>query len=268
MRDDPSLAGKPVAVGDLKMISTANYEARKYFVRSAMPGFIGQKLCPSLVFVKPNFDKYRIVADQTREIFREFDPLFEAMSMDEAYLDVTQFLASHPEMTADQVASQIRGRIFEATKLTASAGVACNAPLAKMCSEVNKPNGQFVLPSDKDQILAFVAALPIRKVSGIGRVGEKYLKAFSIDTCADILAKADTVLKLFSHWEFFINIALGIGRNVHEASEGRKSFSCDRTFEHPLTKEADLLARLSDIAASLADDCADERLQAKTVRLS
>jgi DNA polymerase kappa len=152
MRDNPDLRGKPVAVGGIKMICTANYEARKYGVRAAMPGFIATRLCPNLVFVPTNFDKYRQVAEQTREIFRQYDPNFEAMSLDEAYLDLTDYMQQHPQHTPSEVVAELRSRIFQITQLTASAGIACNSKLAKICSDVNKPNGQFELKSDEESI--------------------------------------------------------------------------------------------------------------------
>ena len=124
------------------MLCTANYAARRFGVRAAMPGFIGLRLCPELVLVAPNFQKYQVVAEQTRSIFKEFDPEFEAMSLDEAYLDLTAYLESHADINASQLVDRIRREIFEATGLTASAGIAYNPMLAKICSDKNKPNGQ------------------------------------------------------------------------------------------------------------------------------
>lgn len=144
IRDDPSLADKPLAVGNDSMISTANYIARKFGVRSAMPGFIARKLCPDLVFRDCNFKKYKEVSYIFREILEEYDPHFESMGLDEANLDLTNYLLTHnlnDEDNKQKVALEIRTRIFEATKLTCSAGISCNKMLAKICTDMNKPNG-------------------------------------------------------------------------------------------------------------------------------
>jgi DNA polymerase kappa len=163
IRDNPALGGNPVAVGDQHMISTANYEARAFGVRSAMPGFIAKALCPQLIFVPIEFEKYEVVAQEIRLIFAEYDPAFDAIGLDEASLDVTEYAQKRfgvdledPEMFVEigaQIAQEIRDAIFKLTQLTSSAGVACNYMLAKICSDVNKPNGQMILKNCKPDIL-------------------------------------------------------------------------------------------------------------------
>lgn len=236
IRDNPELKGLPVAVGGKGMIGTASYEARKFGVRSAMPGFIGEKLCPNLVFVKPNFDKYKAVGKQIRSIFRLYDPEFESMGLDEAHLHVTPYLNSRGLNTDEgrqELAKEIRGKIFEMTQLTASAGIACNKMLAKIGSDVNKPNGQFYLPPDKDQILSFISSQNVRKIPGIGKVSEKILNELGISTCSQIIQERVKLFAVFSQssFEFFLSSALGIGSIHHPVEvEDQKSISISRTF--------------------------------------
>eukprot|EP01018_Ginkgo_biloba_P014400 Gb_14612 [translate_table: standard] len=196
--ENPSLAGKPMAVGSMSMICTANYEARKFGIRAAMPGFIAQKLCPNLIFVPTNFQKYSHYSELTRQVFREYDSRFIARSLDEAYLDVTD-VCQHRCISGEKVAEEIRNGVYVQTGLTCSAGVAPNRLLAKVCSDINKPNGQFVLPNERSAVMTFVSSLPIRKVSGIGKVTEHMLKdVLGINTCEDLLHKRALVSALFS----------------------------------------------------------------------
>jgi DNA polymerase-4 len=166
-RDDPSLVGKPVAVGGARergVVAAASYEARKFGVHSAMPSVTAKRRCPDLVFVKPRFDVYKAVSNQIREIFAEYTPLIEPLSLDEAYLDVTenlQFIA-----TATEIATLIRAKIKSVTGLNASAGISYNKFLAKLASDHRKPNGQFVITPRMGA--AFVATLPVGKFHGIG----------------------------------------------------------------------------------------------------
>ncbi|KAL0422535.1 UNVERIFIED_CONTAM: DNA polymerase kappa [Sesamum latifolium] len=186
---DPSLKGKPMAVGSMSMISTANYEARKFGVRAAMPGFIARKLCPKLIFVPTDFKKYTYYSDLTRQVFQRYDPNFLAASLDEAYLDITNF-CNDKGMTDAEVAEELRESVHKETGLTCSAGVAPNRLLAKVCSDINKPNGQFVLPNERMAVMTFISSLPIRKIGGIGKVTENILNGiFGITTCEEMLQK-------------------------------------------------------------------------------
>ena len=156
---------KPMAVGGMGMLSTSNYAARKFGVRAAMPGFIAKKLCPELIIVPGNMETYAEEAEKIRQVFRVYDPNYLPMSLDEAYLDLTDYLLGHPEQTAAAVVSEMRARICEATQLTASAGIAPNTFLAKVCSDMNKPNGQYQLETTEQAVMEFVNKLSIRKSS-------------------------------------------------------------------------------------------------------
>lgn len=266
--EDPSLAHVPVGVGGMGMLSTANYEARKYGVRAAMPGFIAKRLCPHLIFVKPHFEKYAYYSGLAREVLREYDPHLIARSMDEAYLNLTA-ACSERNMTGGELAEEIRRRVFEKTKLTCSAGIAPNRLLAKVCSDLNKPNGQFVLPNDRNEVMKFVTPLPIRKVSGIGKVSEQVLReALGISTCGQLLEQRALLSALYSKiaFDFFLCVGLGIGGSEEAEEEPRKSMSCERTFA-AISREGDLLRKLEELAAHLVEDMAREGLQGKTLTL-
>ncbi|KAJ7562419.1 hypothetical protein O6H91_03G068200 [Diphasiastrum complanatum] len=243
-QENPSLKGKPMAVGGLSMICTANYEARKFGVRAAMPGFIARKLCQDLIFVRPDFEKYSKYSELTRQVFREYDERFIARSMDEAYLDVTD-ICRERTISGAQVAEEIRHHVYEKTKLTCSAGVGPNRLLAKVCSDINKPNGQYVLPNERSAIMNFISALPIRKVSGIGKVTERMLK--------DVL-------------DFFFSVGLAIGGSEPPQDEPRKSLSNERTFM-ATTDESFFSKKLEELAEALAVDMAKEGLQGRTLTL-
>src|SRR5882757_7581833 len=184
-RDDPNLKGKPVAVGypaKRGVVAAASYEARGFGVRSAMPSTVATRKCAELVFVPPRFDVYREVSKQVQAIFKEYTPLVEPLSLDEAYLDVTDNLKGIP--TAWETAKEIRARIYDEARLTASAGISCNKFLAKLGSDYRKPNGQFAILPDKAE--AFVATLPIAKFHGIGPKTTVKMRALGIETGADL----------------------------------------------------------------------------------
>ena len=197
IREDPSLSDKPIAIGSMSMIATTNYVARKFGVRAAMPGFIGKKLCPQLLFVEHDWKAYKAASDHIKAVAADYDPDFYAASLDEVYLDITEHLRAHPGTSGAAVAQEIRRRIFEATQLTASAGVACNRMLCKIGSDQNKPNGQFVLPSDGEAIRVFMRTLNVRKIPGIGRVTQRILKELGIETGRDALERAALVKLVF-----------------------------------------------------------------------
>ena len=211
---------KPMAVGSNSMLTTSNYIARKFGVRAAMPGFIAKKLCPELIIVPTNFPKYTEVSRQVQGIFADYDPEFSSVSLDEAYLDLTNYLqakeAAGERITAAEAVEEMRKRIQEKTQLTASAGIAPNALLAKVCSDKNKPNGQFVLESTREAVMDFVSKLPIRKVSGIGNVTEQLLGSLGISNCKDLWEKRDLLYLLFSEssYDYFLRISLGLGSDM------------------------------------------------------
>ncbi|MEM7010896.1 MAG: DNA polymerase IV, partial [Verrucomicrobiota bacterium] len=182
MREDPSLVGKPIAVGGGSkrgVLTTANYEARKFGCRSAMPGWKARELCPQLIFLPVRFDLYREESRRIRQVFAQFTDLIEPLSLDEAYLDV-----SHLRSQGSSIAGEIRARIFENTQLTASAGIAPNKFLAKVASDWQKPNGQFEIGDD--DVAEFVQQLPVRKIWGVGKRTAEKLERLGAKTCGDL----------------------------------------------------------------------------------
>ncbi|XP_051279625.1 DNA polymerase kappa [Dicentrarchus labrax] len=333
MRDCPELKDKPMAVGSMSMLSTSNYHARKYGVRAAMPGFIAKKLCPNLVIVPTNFDKYRAVCNEIREIFADYDPHFQPMSLDEAYLDFTDHLQQRqswpdssrthrfrasstatdeeqielpqePEMkdlspvlfedspssspclpgsegvsaaggafevfgkSVEEAVREMRFRIEQKTMLTASAGIAPNTMLAKVCSDKNKPNGQYRLPSTREAVMDFVQNLPVRKVSGIGKVSEKMLNALGISSCSHLGQQMALLSMLFSEtaWHHFLQVSLGLGSTYIPRHEERKSMSTERTFRE-LSEAEEQLSLCRELCEDLAQDMKKEGLKGKTVTL-
>ncbi|KAJ6948827.1 DNA polymerase kappa [Populus alba x Populus x berolinensis] len=265
---NPSLKGKPMAVGGISMISTANYEARRFGVRAAMPGFIARKLCPELIFVPIDFKKYTHYSELTRKVFEKYDPNFMAASLDEAYLDITE-VCKERGMSCGEIAEELRKCINEETGLTCSAGVAPNRLLAKVCSDINKPNGQFVLINDRMAVMTFISSLPIRKIGGIGKVTEHILSdAFGISTCEEMLQKGGLLCALFSHStaDFFLSVGLGIGKTDTPQVRSRKSISSERTFS-ATDDETLLYQKLADIAEMLCADMKKGGLCGRTLTL-
>ncbi|CAN6469982.1 unnamed protein product [Victoria cruziana] len=268
--ENPSLKNKPLAVGSMSMICTANYEARRYGVRAAMPGFIARKLCPSLVFVPTNLKKYSHYSELTRKVFGEYDSNFIATSLDEAYLDITRICIDQ-EKSGDEIAQQLRTGIFETTGgLTCSVGVAPNRLLAKVCSDINKPNGQFVLPNEREAVMTFISSLPIRKISGIGKVTEQVLRhALEIQTCDDMLQKRAFICALFSSHsaaDFFLSVGLGIGGTDTPSWRPRKSISTERTFSST-ADESLIYHKLAEVAETLSSDMQRDGLYGRTLTL-
>ena len=273
MRDDPSLKSKPMAVGGMGMLSTSNYQARKFGVRAGMPGFIGKKLCPELILVKPNFTKYKAASSIVRKVFEEYDPGFRMMSLDEGYLDITDYLARNPDQNPETAVDELRNKIKIGTDgLTASAGIAPNTMLAKIASDMNKPDGQFVIRPDVKEIERFMADLPIRKVSGIGNVTEQMLGSVEIEKCKDLYSQRAKLKILFSEisFNYFIRIALGIGSTVikddGEDSSGRKSMSTETTFRDTSDKAA-LMETCSKLCFDLSEDLQKKGLKGRSVTL-
>lgn len=218
-RDDPSLRGRPVVVawrGARSVVCAASYEARKFGIRSAMPAMRAERLCPSAIFVPPDFSRYRSASQLVREIFLRHTAQVEPLSLDEAYLDVTENHQQLPSATA--VASSIRQSIRDELQLTASAGIAPNKFLAKIASDWRKPDGQFVIRPD--DVESFLAPLPVAKLHGVGRVMEAKLRAFGIGTVGQLRAFGEEPMEhRFGRW----------GRRLHELSRGID--------EHPVVSE-------------------------------
>ncbi|SDR35867.1 DNA polymerase-4 [Rhizobiales bacterium GAS113] len=243
-RDDPELRGKPVAVGGSQLrgvVAAASYEARTFGVHSAMPSVTAKRKCPELIFVKPRFDVYRAVSLQIREIFAEHTALIEPLSLDEAYLDVTENLKNIASAT--EIAEEIRAKIRAETGLTASAGVSYNKFLAKLASDHRKPDGLFVITPKMGP--AFVEALPVRKFHGVGPATAAKMNGFGIETGLDL--KAQTLAFLQQHFgksgPYYYWIARGIDERPVRADRIRKSVGAENTFSDDLfTFEAALEA--------------------------
>ena len=230
-RDNPDLRGKPVAVGygsARGVVAAASYEARKFGVHSAMASVTAKRKCPDLIFVPPRFEAYRAVSTQIRAIFADYTALIEPLSLDEAYLDVTENLKSMASAT--DIAREIRDRIFVLTGLTASAGVSYNKFLAKMASGQNKPNGEFVITPQHGE--GFVASLPVRKFHGIGPATTKRMMALGIETGADL--KRYSLQSLTQHFgsagPFYYRICRGIDHRAVTPDRERKSIGAEDTF--------------------------------------
>ncbi|XP_052099685.1 DNA polymerase kappa-like [Mytilus californianus] len=349
MKDNPALKDKPMAVGGNSMLSTSNYHARKYGVRAAMPGFIGKKLCPELIIVPTHFDRYTEISKQVREVLAEYDPNFSPMSLDEAYLDMTEHfekrfhlseyertvvcrktdgcsktecncdlnlklkplllyheLSRHnsspstntavktdhnseklstticplcgkpyPDyhlvtfgMSPDDSVNEMRAKIEQKTGLTASAGIAPNTMLAKVCSDKNKPNGQYRILPDRDTVMEFITDLPTRKISGIGKVSETMLNALGVYTCKDLYEQRALLYHLYSpiSFNYFMRICLGIGSTFVERDSERKSISTERTFNE-ISKPVELYAKCEELSEALSEDLKDEELKGKTVSI-
>lgn len=248
-RDNPELRGKPVAVGHgMKrgVVAAASYEARTFGVRSAMPSVTALRLCDSLIFVPPRFEVYKEVSRQIRAIFADYTPLIEPLSLDEAYLDVTENLRGLP--TASETAQEIRRRIFEETGLTASAGVSYNKFLAKMASDMRKPNGQFVIPPENGP--ALIETLEVKKFHGVGPVTAAKLNSLGIFTGKDLKEKPLAFLE--QHFgksgPWFYCIARGEDHRAVEPNRIRKSSGSETTFLDDLNEPAAIEAGILDMA--------------------
>ncbi|KAJ3051235.1 hypothetical protein HK097_007773 [Rhizophlyctis rosea] len=257
-----------ICIGPIYDMNFHNISVRKFGVRSAMPGYIALKLCPELVLVPLNFEKYTAYSKRIREVFAIYDPNFSPMSLDEAYLDLTEYLRAHPDRTPEDIVQEIRAEIESRTKLTASAGIAANKMLAKVCSDVNKPNGQKLIPQDREAIISYMSTLPIRKVPGIGRVTERILKALGVDVCGDLGKYLVILYKLFSPimFEFLARVSLGLGSVEVESEWDRKSMGCERTFS-AISDPTRLYDKLYEIAVHLAGDLDREKLKGQTITL-
>ena len=248
-RDDPQLRGKPVVVawrGNRSVVCAASYEARRFGVRSAMPATRAERLCPNAVFIPPDFPRYRSVSRLAREIFKRHTDLVEPLSLDEAYLDVTENKTGLP--TATRVARAIREQIREQLNLTASAGVAPNKFLAKIASDWRKPDGLFVIqPEEVDQ---FLLPLPVGRLPGVGKVTEEKLKKFDTQTVGD-LRKLDlsTLERHFGRYGLRLyELARGVDNSEVIPDRQTQSVSAEDTFEHdvPLTETEPMIRRLAE----------------------
>ncbi len=264
-RDDPSLRGRPVIVGwpgERSVVCAASYEARKFGVHSAMPASRAKRLCPAGVWMVPDFERYRAVSKQIREIFERHTPLVEPLSLDEAYLDVTTELTGIP--TATETAEAIRREIRGETQLTASAGVAPNKFLAKIASDWRKPDGIFVIRPH--QIETFLVALPVRRIPGVGKVTERVLTEMGIATVGDLQqwTQPDLITR-FGKWGTRLwELARGIDESPVEPSQKRKSWSSENTFATDITRP-EVESWIREQAASLWQSLSKNGMRGRTV---
>lgn len=247
-RDDPTLRGRPVAVGSAQargVVAAASYEARAFGVRSAMASVTAMRRCPTLVFVPPRFDVYRAVSHQIRAIFDDYTELIEPLSLDEAYLDVTDDACGIGSATA--IAVEIRQRIRDATGLTASAGVSYNKFIAKLASDQNKPDGMCVIKPAQGP--AFVAALPVKRFHGVGPVTAAKMASLGIVNGADLRDFGlEALTRQFgSSAGYFHRAAQGNDDRLVRPDRPLKSVGAERTFDRDLTDAADLLAALEPV---------------------
>ncbi len=258
IRDNPRLKGKPVAVGGRAegrgVLTTANYEARKYGVKSAMPTSRAVKICPQLILVPINFSKYRAESQKIRSIFKQFTDKIQPLSLDEAYLDVTH--CKQFDGSATLIAKEIRRLIFEKTRLTASAGIAENKFLAKVASDWNKPNGQLTIHPSRT--LEFVTALPVNKIPGVGKVTTKKMHNLGIKTCADLQRmSAEQLSYHFGSWGLRLyDICRGIDHREVKQREKSKSLSVENTYGKDLNSLTDCQKKLLQLFREL-----EERLE-------
>jgi len=251
-RDHPQLNGKPIAVGyggDRGVVAAASYEARKFGVHSAMPSIIAKKKCPNLIFVHPRFDVYKDVSAIIMNIFKEYTPLVEPLSIDEAFLDVTT--NNKGISSATIIAQEIKDRILKTTRLTASAGVSINKFLAKIASDQNKPNGLFVI--EPNEVLAFIKKLPVDKFYGVGPRTKEKMHKLGLFYGSDI-QNADIQKLIFSFGKagkFFHQVANGIDNRPVIPNRQRKSVGIENTFLNDLENHQQMLNALSKLEEEL-----------------
>ncbi|WP_187772296.1 DNA polymerase IV [Agrobacterium sp. B1(2019)] len=265
-RDNPELRGKPLAVGGAAargVVAAASYEARKFGVHSAMPSVTAARKCPDLIFVKPRFEVYRAVSQQIREIFAEYTPLIEPLSLDEAYLDVTENLKGMP--VATEIALEIRAKIKAVTGLNASAGISYNKFLAKMASDLNKPNGQAVITPKNGP--AFVEQLAVKKFHGVGPATAEKMHRLGIETGADL--KAQSLAFLAQHFgksgPYFYGIARGVDNSQVRPDRVRKSVGAEDTFSEDINDLDLATSELRPLADKVWSYCEARAFSGKTV---
>jgi len=266
--DNPEIKGKPVAVGGSRqrgVVAAASYEAREYGVRSAMPSILAKKKCKKIIFVKPRFKRYKEISSQIREIFFDYTDLVEPLSLDEAFLDVTENKKNIP--LAANIAREIRTKIKNDIGLTASAGISINKFLAKVATEINKPDGQKTIhPSQVDE---FIDALPIEKFFGVGKVTAKKMNELGIFNGADLKKFNQDNLK--NHFgksgEYFYKIVRSIHDNPVNPNRIRKSIGAERTFSHDIDSEGFMLDKLDRIADELERRMINSKNKGKTLTI-
>jgi DNA polymerase-4 len=267
-RDNPDLRGKPVAVGGSRergVVAAASYEARKFGVRSAMPSVTAKRQCPDLIFVKPRFEVYKAVSQQIREIFAEHTPIIEPLSLDEAYLDVTENLQGIP--LARDVALAIRAKIKEVTGLNASAGISYNKFLAKLASDYRKPNGQYVITPEMGP--SFVESLPVGKFHGIGPATSSKMNALGLYTGLDMCNQSLEFMQINfgKAGSYYYWISRGVDNREVRADRIRKSIGAENTFVVDLTEFEPMVSELRQLIDKVWRHCEEKGTRGKTVTL-
>ena len=266
--DNPELRGKPVAVGgssERSVVAAASYEARKFGVRSAMSSVIAKRLCPDLIFVKHNFSRYTEVSSNIHEIFREYTDLVEPLSIDEAFLDVTKDKKNIGSATV--IAGKIRSEIKAITGLTASAGISVNKFLAKIASDINKPDGMFLIRPEEAE--KFIEELPVEKFYGIGKVTGQKMHKLGIHKGSD-LKKWDLVALVRNFGKpgvFFYDIVRGIDERPVEPDQERKSIGTELTYEKDLTTRFEIIAELYKLEKELMERLEHSETTGRTITL-
>ncbi len=266
--DNPELVGKPLAVGGSEkrgVVAAASYEARKFGVRSAMSGVAAKRNCPDLIFVPPRFDRYREISNEIRKIFFEYTDLVEPLSLDEAYLDVTENKKGNPSAT--MIAAEIRKKIKDKTGLNASAGISINKFVAKIASDINKPNGQKTL--SPEEVIPFLETLDVKKFFGVGKVTKEKMYRLGIYTGKDL--KSQTLEFLTENFGksgiHYYNVVRGIHNSKVKPSRIQKSLAAEHTFSENISSEIFMMQRLEEIAKEVEDRLLKRKLAGKTVTL-
>ena len=266
--DNPDLKGKPIAVsgGEIRgVVSAASYEARKFGVRSAMAGALAKKLCPELIFVPARFKRYKEISEKIRKIFFEYTDLVEPLSLDEAYLDVTNNKKGNPSATV--IAKEIRDAIYHEVGLHASAGVSVNKFIAKIASDINKPNGQKTIPNE--EVDSFLETLPIEKFYGIGKVTRLKMFKLGVFFGKDLKEKSEAFL--IQHFKksgaYYYRVVRGEHNDKVKPNRIRKSLATEHTFSENLTSEVYMLEKLESISEELERRLLQSNLAGKTITL-
>ena len=266
--DNPELKGKPIAVGGggkRGVVAAASYEARKYGVRSAMSGVLARQKCPHLIFVKTDFERYKEISTKIRQIFYEYTDLVEPLSLDEAYLDVTENKKGNP--SASLIAQEIRDRIYSELALRASAGISINKFIAKVASDINKPNGQKTI--NPEEVLLFLEELSVNKFYGVGKVTAAKMNNLGIFNGLDLKKKPlEELTKIFGKsGTYYYNIVRGIHHSTVKPNRIRKSIAAERTFSENISSEVFMLERLYKIAEELEKRMIASETKGKTITL-
>jgi DNA polymerase IV len=264
--DNPELHGKPVAVGgsgERSVVAAASYEARKFGVRSAMPSTTAKKLCPQLIFVRPRFERYHEVSSMVFEVFRQYTDLIEPLSIDEAFLDVTSDKKNIGSATI--IASEIRREIKIRTSLTASAGISINKFLAKIASDIKKPDGQYVIPPA--EAATFIEKLPVEKFYGIGKVTAEKMHKLGIHNGADLKTwdLSSLVRNFGKTGMFYYKIVRGEDDREVEPDQERKSIGTELTFDKDLKTRFEIVAELYKIEKELMRRLEDSDASGRTI---